>query len=464
MKQNLSTFEAIISVVTSMFGIGIMFTPYSFSQSGPLVGGLILLGVQVLTIISMAGLLFCSKQYNKKLEEAMRKKLERTNNYLIGLGYTPTQEELERVEPIPDNQVVSYSRLVLQFNPFVSRVIEVLIPLGGIATCLFYQKYICVLATTLLGYNEKNEDFYYVYAEMIGLSSFYLYFLSQIEDLARLKYVSFISVLCMSTVGVFIMVLNFLMGNFIKQHSPNENKGDMAFVIGNFIFALFCQNNTVNLFTKLTDITSKSLLIISISSTIISGTIYFTVGFMGSRLFGEHMVKKDIMSIFADSKSPINVILDQEYSLYLLYIPKILCVLAIVVLSGSFPLQLSPVTVSLSSLGILSNFKRRTKTFIITTLLFALIVGLNLIPNIGLDVVISLISSLSCNFLAFLFPFGIVIYYFGKKHQYVVTTSLLIMLSSTIYAVFSVFSTFSGIINQDTPAMLSNETETIIQN
>lgn len=459
MSNRTSSVKAIFMIVTTMLGVGMYYTPYSFAQNDILVGVFLLLTVVASTSFSIFSLFYSSK----RLEEAREKPIELQT---LGKVYSRDEEKsfVQNTEIDPEKQEstmkktieISYSGIGKYLNSKLGVVIDVMIIVSGISACLFYQKFIGELATTLSGFSRNDEKFYLINMGFIFLATAILSVFAQIRDLSKLSWMASVNIFFISIIGIIIFALNFLLKEFKKLHVENPNRGNVGFALGNFIFAMSCQVNVVKIFTDLEDKSLFNLLLVSLLAPLFCGLIYGCVGIMGALLLGQNMPKVDIINCLADSKSDIRMYIDENHR-EMSFIPYLMSILTICALMISFIFNFSAVTRSLYKINLLRDRKEKTRWFIITLICFAFITAINLIPILKLDAIFSLIGNFIANPLAFIFPFIFVSKLFGNKNILIKLLCYVAIATSIIFAITNTCLEFSGGAGQ-----LTNETATTL--
>ncbi|EOB12794.1 glucose transporter type 3, partial [Nosema bombycis CQ1] len=199
--------------------------------------------------------------------------------------------------------------------------------------------------------------------------------------------------------------MNFVLVDFKSAHITNPTKTVSLSVISTFIFAMFCQNNVVEIFNDMKDKNVKNLILVAAAASLGACVFYAIMGIAGSLLFGDYMPNEDIISILANENSEIvKHLFDTNSKFYCIHF--IVPCFAIIGLLISSIYQLSAVTRSLNEVKIFKKIRSKTKKQAVTTfLVICLITTINMFPQMGLGLVFDLIGHFMCNPLAYAFPF-----------------------------------------------------------
>ncbi|KAF9762327.1 hypothetical protein NGRA_2100 [Nosema granulosis] len=453
-------------MVTAMLGMGMYYTPYSFSQSGTLLGVFLLACVMVITNVSIFSLLICAKKVtairnenvvdlgnvNKeemeeikldeteeiKLEEMEKMKLEET----VEVELEETKEEVnKKTMPVKE---VTYANIISEIRKYGENFINYALILNGCATCILYQKFFAEKIAFLFG-AIRGEGFWHMYYAL-GLiaSSIPLLFASLKSNITDYGFLSNANVFIIVLIGLTIGLSSFIFPEFIISHVPNSDKGDIPFTISNFIFAMSCQVNVVLIFNNLKDKSTKNLALLAIIAPLINFLIYSLIGIGGARLLGENTTKQDIIETFSRVDSPIRIFIETNYP-FLEWIPYLLSVLSIITLMVSFQFELAVVIKSIKTFNILKNSSERKGHILITLFCYVFMTLVNLIPKISLNILFVLIGDLILVPLGFIIPFVYLIYFYGKRGWWVKFGSCFIMMLGASFTIYDLYRNIFGL-------------------
>ncbi|KAF9761560.1 hypothetical protein NGRA_2556 [Nosema granulosis] len=430
MTNELSITKVIFMINTTMLGVGMYYTPYSFSQTGILNGCLILGGVVILTILSIFSLLYSSKEEEHRRE---RRKSIKLNTLENAYHEVSTEIPIDDEDDTKEIEELSYADLGFSIRPVLVKIINTMITVSGVVSCLFYLKFIGEVGSTLSGYTKGDDMWYPINIIFMYSLSIFLFLAAQVRDLSRFDKLATANVGIIGIIGFCIFLFNFLFSGYKETHIANPNKGDLMFSITNFIFAMSCQVNVVKFYTDLKNKSFKSLALISILAPVTCAFLYGMVGIMGASLLGDNWERGDVIMMFANANSPLRLYIAQAHPnfAFLFYLIPSMTMFSLMI---GFIFQLSAVTRSVTRMRILRRLPDYQKVLISTGCSFAIILLINSLPMLKLDFVFSLISNLICNPIAFIFPFMFANHYFGSKYTTVRVVCILSILASIVFA------------------------------
>lgn len=398
MKKELSIISALLIIINNMLGSGINYMPAAFMNSGYIFSCLFLFGISMLTALSIFSLFISAKNYG---------------------------------------QNASYSELGTKYSVKLKYLVRFCQILSSILISIAFQRYITNLVLALVPSHLKVDfDLYYLEL-MITLSmSLILVLISQVKNIADLKFFSYISVTCVASLLSLLLFSNIYLSQYIHSLDTTINaKQNYTFSVSFFIFTLCCQTNIVDLYSSLKNKTMNGLLLISIFASFFGFLINGFAGFLTYRLIGNYIREQDIIKVFADNSSPINLYVE-ECCIYLWYAFKVQSIFAVFVLICGFPLQIAP------SINLIREFCRYKKYFgkyvhhVVATSLVLVITGFNCIPKMNPGKVLAISSISFDNFISFLFPFIFLIIHIKSKSK--ILRCLLILLLIPSSAIFIV--------------------------
>ncbi|KAK6089391.1 hypothetical protein P3W45_001637 [Vairimorpha bombi] len=391
MKEGLSTFGGTVTIITSMLGVGINFMPAAFRSIGYIQSVYFMMVVTFLT-----GLTLFSVAYSAHLNKSRSTK--------------------------------TYSSIAYDTNKYFGCVVDFCIVLSQVFVGISYHKYmVSLILLFLFGVDDKHPNFHIINIATLFGTGILLYFLSLLKDLSSLKFTSYLSVFSVFYLIFFILSFYLAKGAEIQSEGFNSYNNDYGFGMGFFILGMCCQVNMVSVYTEVENKSLRSLVCISTFGSVIGGMIYSAVGYFGYKIYGNSIGENDLIKNFCYKDSPMNLALkDSVFRIC----PKIAVIGSIIVLFGSFPLQLNPASSIL--LKIMGKTDDKSRTYLITAL-FGAMLFINSIPGIDLNVFLKILGATFSNGIAFLFP-----------SIYVILAIRKINLLSTLSACTILFSIAAG--------------------
>lgn len=497
MKNDISVIKATSMLITSIFGVGIYYTPHSFALSGILVS-IGLLGLVVL--LSTLSIYFLFASANKKVftetkleacetEEARELNspenpqqdittIEPKINQTIVTSVDPDQTEIDiehsnvvnqSVPQQTEESKISLYNLGTGINVYFGRLILGTIYITGIVACYFYQKFISKVSIAFYNIPESDENYDNIYTGIVVGHALILLLFSQIQNLAKISFFTYISVACMSLISISLCVMTAVFKDFRYQNDLSLARTGILQTLVNFIFAMGCQNIVVEIFSKLRVRTKRAFLIIASVASISSATIYGMIGIVGYALFGNNKLKGDIINALLDQKSNIREFIATNHPNFE-FLPYLLGVLVITELSISSVFQMASVTRIIRLL--MRRYKIADKYVVFTSTFtsISLITMINIFVKVGLETVFVLIGSLIYIPMALIFPFVFAYYYLGKISRLIKIASIIIIIFGSVLAIlntvlhFAQIDTFTnktiettaGMINETTPSIELN--------
>lgn len=447
MEEGNGNIKSIMMMVASTIGVGMYFTPHSFAQMGIENGQLILQGVVSLTIIASLCIFFSAKL----LESDRSVELQTFGENESNINVSENKEEESFIEDAVEVDIegnrrykkLSFAKLGYKIYPFIRIVIEFMLVISCLATCMFYLKYITGNAVNLINLPHDNPMSNYMQYIIIFMVSAVLFCIAQVRDLSKVGWMGYVNVALILTVGLCVFILKMLLPGF-RGYNCQTTGGDFFYAIVNFIFAMSGLHNSVEIYNGFREKNKKSILLNSIIPPIVCGILYSFVGLVGMSLFGSKMPAIDIISILSDSNSDIRIYIAQNFPA-IIFLPYCMSIMVMLALCIGFVFQMSAVTRSLLKNPYICAKTKKAKHRINTIVCFAIIVGVNLIPNLELGVLFTLISDYLCLPLSFIFPFIFSYYYLGKKRFIVKFFSFISICTSLVFIGADTYvSFFSG--------------------
>lgn len=407
MNKELSIIPALLVIINNMLGSGINYMPAAFMNSGYIFSWVFLFGISILTALSIFSLFISAKNYG---------------------------------------QNASYSELGTKFSVKLKYLVRFCQMLSSILISIAFQRYITNLVLALVPSSLKtNFELYYMELIITLSMSIILGLISQIKNIADLKIFSYISVACVVSLLSLLLFSNIYLSEYIQSLNPTINdKHNYPFSVSFFIFTLCCQTNIVDLYSSLKNKRIIGLLLISIFAPFFGFLINGFAGFLGYRLIGNYIGEQDIIKVFADDVSHINLYVE-KYCIYLWYAFKVQSLFAVVVLICGFLLQIAP------SINIIREFCRQKNYFgkyvhqVVATSIVSVITGFNCIPKIDPGKVLAISSILCDNFISFLFPFIFLMIHKKSKSNILLCLLLLFTLPSILIFIIGILDKFMDI-------------------
>ncbi|EOB11199.1 Yer119cp like amino acid transporter [Nosema bombycis CQ1] len=312
MTKGVSVFSSVTALWSTLFGVGIYFTPKAFAKSGILYASLQLLGVGGISFISILVLFILSYEEIIKQSEIKKEEDMPLNTCSISIQDKDIKTEVKYVQ---ENQVMavkpddgirlSYAGLGKSLQKWLGVVIDLVIMMTAFSKVLFYQKFISLISTSLLGHSVVDSigfNPYYIFVVLYGLI---ILSGGQFKNLQSIDWLSKISFASIAVNCLIVGAMNFILVDFKSAHITNPTKNVSLSVISTFIFALFCQNNVVEIFNNMRDKNVKNLILVAAAVPLGACVFYAIMGVTGSMLFGDYMPNEDIISILANENSEI---------------------------------------------------------------------------------------------------------------------------------------------------------------
>ncbi|WUR04606.1 putative sodium-coupled neutral amino acid transporter [Vairimorpha necatrix] len=362
MKKGLTSFGGAMTIISTMLGAGINFMPAAFRSLGYLY-----------SIYSMMFIVFL------------------TALTLFTIGYSAHLNK---------RTSKTYSSIGYDFHKYVGYSVDLTIFFSQFFVGIFFHKYMVnLLILFLFGINETDKN-YQTYKNGALLSTgTILYGLSLLKDLSSLKFTSYLSVFSVIYVTILMIFFNFYFGDTIRQGDFLSKNTEFSFGLKYIILGMSCQVNMVSVYSELISKSAKGLVFISMFSSIMGGMIYGLVGLCGYRILGMSIGTDDIIKMFCSESSPINQAL-KDKNFILKFAPKIAIIGAIIVLLGSFPLQLNPASTIL--LKIIGRKDEKSRIILITGLFISMLI-INII-DVKLNTIMLFLGGILSNSISFFFP------------------------------------------------------------
>lgn len=366
MTGSFSVTSASITLITSMLGAAINFMPSAFQSIGYLNALLMMVVITFLTIFT-----------------------------LYAISYAVEKQE--------DKKDINYASLGYRKSYSLGMVVDISTILALCLICLAFFNYIVEMAVLFLTpLNEKDKG--YIHYKILVMTTIMIvfYILSLNKDIKSLKYTSYAGVASIIYLILLIILLNIVVGDKLSKGSFMARNTNYYKGISMLLLAMSCQINMVKIYSELKEKTTKSVLMVAMISSIGGGLIYSTVGFFGYRVFGESVEGRDIINIFSDKNSFFNIYFSENHP-NLKYLPSIAVIGAMIVLVGSFPLQINPAASTIVKLIGTERDAHKVRVSTITIMCLSIFL-INLYPNLNLETILEIIGAVFNNMLSFIFP------------------------------------------------------------
>ncbi|KAF9763108.1 Vacuolar amino acid transporter 5 [Nosema granulosis] len=384
-----------------MLGAGINFMPSAFESIGYLYAGLIMTLITLLTIFT-----------------------------LYAISYS--------VQKQTDTKDITYSSIGYNTYYMLGVFVDLSIVLALYLICLAFFNYVVEMAVLFFtGLNTECENFNrYKILFMTGIMILF-YFVSLKKDLGSLKYTSYAGVASVFYLIFLVIFLNFFIGDNLSKGTFNARNNEYHKGVSMLLLAMSCQINMVKVYTEMKVKSTMNILIVALVASVVGGAIYSTVGFFGYRLFGESAKDKDIINIFSDKSSFFNVYL-YEHHPNLKYLPSIAVIGAMIVLMGSFPLQINPAASTIVKLIASKENANKVRISTITIICLSIYI-INFVPKLNLGTILGVVGAVFSNFLSFIAP---CLYYIAAHRSFGVPSliSILLIISSVLFGVYMLYN------------------------
>ncbi|AFN82946.1 putative aminoacid transporter [Encephalitozoon romaleae SJ-2008] len=399
MSKVLTEYSATVTMITSMMGASIYFTPVAFRFVGYIYGWIIIFIVALLTSFS----LYCISY------SAM--------NMPVG----PT-----------------YSSLGACISPKLKNVLDAFVIVNSLTANICLYRYLSelivaafpVLLLVFPSYETARKGVVVVLLIPLLTLSFH-------KNLSSLRYVSLAMVVSIVYFILLLISYNLLFYPGRSNYETTPFGNGFFFSVPIFITAMACQSNMVKVLDEMASYSVRKVKFVSIWSGVGGGLIYGSIGHLGYSLFGNGL-DGDLLGIFADKNSVINAQLAGTIDRYLVS-SKIAVYGSMLIFIGSFPMQLNPLITTLFNIF---PERRRTENIRLILMVFLMILcfSLALIRDLSAGLVISIAGATVTNFISFLFPF---VFFISAKKKFSTSTflalvSMVACISSSIYMVFNI--------------------------
>lgn len=398
MAKMLTEWSAAATMITSMMGASIYFVPVAFRASGYVCGWLITLLIAALTSFSLYSIAYSARK--------------------VSTGST-------------------YSSLSVHISPKLKHAIDVFVIVNSMTANICVYRYLSELivdvfpALLLLSPDHETARKGVV---VVLLVPFFI--LASYKNLSSLRYVSFSMVASIAYLIILLVIYNLLFrpGDFSAKATPHNGLSSSIPIL---VTAMACQSNMVKVLEEMASTSMRSIISVSVWSGVGGGLIYGLIGHLGYSLFGDSL-NGDVLSVFADKGSSINIRLANTVDKYLLSSRAVVWG-SILIFLGSFPMQLNPLTTTLFNMLPPSQRTDRTRT-LLTVALITLCFSLVMVRNLSANLVISIAGATVTNFISFLFPF---VFFVSVKRRFTPSTLLAVAcmaacISSSVYMVANI--------------------------
>ncbi|EJW01497.1 hypothetical protein EDEG_03921 [Edhazardia aedis USNM 41457] len=323
MTSGLDTFPAIIVMVTSTLGCGVIFLPKAFKDIGGYYGPALLCVMGCVSLLTLFAINFASYKHLKSKSEKSK----------------IPQETDEKVSEKKGEEEMTYYSVAKTHSVVLALAIDISIIVQSLGCCVTYVLSLQQWTYMLFGFKK------YEWIPKI-LFVAVLFVLAAQKSLSSLRYVSYLSVL--SVIYLMLMLLFYSVyykGDMVDfATSSNAAKGEKAGLhdsLASLIFALNCHQSIVGVFRELKHRTLGNINKIALFATIICSLIYLTIGQCGY-VVGDDYILKDILSLFIDSQySHYKFIKEKTFDRYLV-LPRIATCGFLTVMLCAFPMQQHP--------------------------------------------------------------------------------------------------------------------------
>lgn len=395
MKGELSVGAGIVTMITSMMGMGINFMPCAFRYVdigyGCVSGIIFIAMVGVFTFFSL---------------------------YLISIAASRSK-----------NPVPSYSSL----SASISRILKVMVDVSVFCCCFgtnisFYRYLADLILDVFPGLVTVAYGREIARKIVVSTLAIPFFFLAAQKNLSNLKITSYITVASVAYLVVLMGAYSIFIGEKCARNPIGKMEPKISDGVPYFILGMACQTNMVKVYTELENKSKQSIFKVAFGAAFFGTLIYGLVGVCGYIVFGRS-VDSSIIDSLIDLESPINkYLVTNTFDKYALT-SRAACIGAMLVLFGGFPVQLNPISGILVSYFSGENSNESRMRVRMTFILIVALLSLALIENFNIDTVLKLVSATAINLISFFYPPVYYIYSGGKADVMVILSGLMAAMS-----------------------------------
>ncbi|KAG0442461.1 Amino acid transporter AVT6A [Dictyocoela muelleri] len=240
MTEGISISNAVVMVVCTMFGCGVLFLPKSF---------LILYWPYALALFIFLGCFTMTTLY-----------------FLCMAAHTLSDKKID------------YSTICNKIHPFVGHYINVAVLLSGMISCTLYSK--CVFEF-ISSYVDKS------YHMLLKLCLFGIFsigaYLKDLKRLEKLGYLAITSVMLLAGIILFYMI------SVGCANVYSDGANNLGGSLSNMIFAFACHQSVVTIYSNLSVPSTRNIKILCVASVIGCSLVYGFIALGGAFLLGSEM-------------------------------------------------------------------------------------------------------------------------------------------------------------------------------
>ncbi|EPR78012.1 Transmembrane amino acid transporter protein [Spraguea lophii 42_110] len=373
--MGLSLFEASLFICTAIFGVGVVSLPSAFKSLGCIFGVGAYCFVGILTLFTI----FLISSTLKTV-----KRTDYTYNDLFSIKY-----------------------------PYLGNILDYIIVLGGILSCMMYTEHLVKWFNTLFeGLIPTHNTF------SAAIILFPLFFLSSKKEYKNLRYISYISVFSVFLFAFFILYYFFKLKDKLQVNIKLYNY-DFDSGISRFILSMGCQKSIINIYNAMNKPSVRYISYASIISIIFVTCIYTTIGLCGYICFGDRC-DDTIITLFCNKNFYKNNLI--ERTTFNLIAPKILIFSFFISLCGSYCFQIYPTRIALFSIFKRNfNFQNENVLRISTSLGVCIFNFICIMFNLDLKLLITLSGGTIATILCYTMP---TLLYLTVNRKNIVITAL----------------------------------------
>lgn len=286
MQNKLSTTQATLIMLNTMFGIGILYLPRTFHSLGYVQGTVVFVVVGGLTFLTMV---FLGYAYLRASERNMRNSQNNipSNN----------NNQLKNIPPNNKTPLTFYS-VLKQSNPLLAPLADTVIFLDCLFVCITYLS----LITNITHYETNIPRTF-----LITFFTCVIFVLVVQRELKKLRWVSYLSLFSVLYFTFFVFysfyVIRFSTQDTSKAFGTEDGSKppipvgftpvthsvsyDYSTGISDLLFALGCQQNLITVLSHLKSQDSKTMLKVSFFSVLMGMVLYGLVGVVGYLAYGQ---------------------------------------------------------------------------------------------------------------------------------------------------------------------------------
>ncbi|KAI4292338.1 hypothetical protein PAPHI01_1612 [Pancytospora philotis] len=397
MPLALTNTQAVLAIITSTFGTGILFMPSGFAQLGYAYASMVLLAMPGCISFSLFALAFCAVMTESTKGGA------------------------------------SYSALAGAFSKRLKLLIDLSMVGRNLGIMLVLTRYFCVYAARALqafGVPGSTAVLEHLCLLFFVLLVGYYSMKTSLASLAFMQKISFAGVL------LYIVLLCYYALAVGAAPKPMVAFGTVrsSYVI-KFVFAMHCQYGFLSIFNEMADQGLQNALGLLVGTSMAIAFIYGFTGFLGGYVFGSLLGDKQILEILMDKAHPcmqrLALLTFDKKNL----LPLLPCVCFLFIWFNFVIMALFPMFKVIEERASFCS-RSSARTFAVLAAV-AYLVGGTLIPGLPLNKLLSFCSAAFTNPLSFLYP--AVFFLLVSTKVWYMNAFAVFLICASLYLMFSVF-------------------------